>query len=121
MGPVSQIMAAMARHSSSSAWGGQLLLARPIWRASSASTRLPVKMSSLALPLPTSRGRRCVPPAPGMMASRVSVSPIEAAVETMRRSHASASSVPPPRAMPFTPAMTGLFMFSMNVKRFRMV
>jgi hypothetical protein len=38
--------------------------------------RWPVKINSLALPLPTRRGRRWVPPAPGMMARRVSVSPM---------------------------------------------
>ena len=38
---------------------------RPIRSASSASSTLPVRISSLARAGPTTRGRRCVPPAPG--------------------------------------------------------
>jgi enoyl-CoA hydratase/carnithine racemase len=42
------------------------------------------------------RGSRCVPPAPGMMPSLTSVSPTSAPSAITRRSHASASSRPPP-------------------------
>ena len=93
----------------------------PILKASSALILCPVKISSLALPLPTSRGRRWVPPAPGMMARRVSVSPISALCEAILMSDARAISVPPPKAMPLTAAITGLLRFSMAVKRLRMV
>ena len=121
IGPVSQIMAAMRRHSSISASGGTTRFTSPICSASADSTRRPVKINSLALPRPIRRGRRWVPPAPGMMARRVSVRPRVAAVEAMRMSQASASSVPPPSAMPFTAAMTGMPSCSMAVKRLRMV
>ena len=89
--------------------------------ASAAPMRRPVKISSLALPRPTSRGSRWVPPAPGMMASRVSVSPMVAVSAAIRISQASASSVPPPRAIPLTAAMTGLLSCSMAVNRLRIV
>ena len=39
----------------------------PISFASQASILLAVKISSFARPFPTSRGRRCVPPAPGII------------------------------------------------------
>src|SRR3712207_6876027 len=44
------------------------------------------------------RGRRCVPPPPGMMPSRISGCPKTADSSAIRKSHASASSHPPPRA-----------------------
>mmetsp|Transcript_7192 Transcript_7192/g.17735 ORF Transcript_7192/g.17735 Transcript_7192/m.17735 type:complete len:350 (+) Transcript_7192:252-1301(+) len=52
---------------------------RPMSRASLPATRRPVKMRSLARATPTSRGSRCVPPAPGMIARRVSGKPTTAA------------------------------------------
>jgi len=55
----------------------------PICSASWASTRHPVNVRSLALPLPTRRGSLWVPPAPGMMASRVPVRPMEALDEAV--------------------------------------
>jgi len=67
------------------------------------------------------RGSRCVPPAPGMIASEVSVSPITTLLAAMRRSQASASSVPPPKAKPLTAAMTGTRSCSTDVKRLRIV
>ena len=53
------------------------------------------------------RASRCVPPAPGMMPRRTSVSPSSADSAAMRRSHASASSSPPPNAAPLIAAITG--------------
>ena len=67
-----------------------------------------VKISSLALAGPISRGSRCVPPAPGMMPRAHSVSPIFASLPSTRRSHDSASSQPPPNATPSTAAMVGM-------------
>jgi hypothetical protein len=107
--------------------GTELALASDIRIASSTAnmglteTRWPVKISSFAFPLPTSRGKRWVPPAPGIIARRVSVSPILAVDEAMRISLANASSVPPPSAIPLTAAITALFNSSMEVKRFRIV
>ena len=75
--------------------------------ASSAGTRRAVRIMSRARPRPTRRGRRTVPPPPGMIPIRVSVSPICAAGSTTRRSQARASSQPPPSARPFTAAIQG--------------
>ena len=49
---------------------------------------------------PTRRASRCVPPPPGMMPSRISGWPSVAFSLAMRKSHASASSQPPPSAKP---------------------
>ena len=78
--------------------------------ASSAPTKRPVKMSSFAREGPTSRGSRWVPPAPGMMPSRISGWPSLALSPATRRSQHRASSQPPPSAKPVTAAMTGLGM-----------
>src|SRR5882724_74459 len=75
--------------------------------ASSAGMRAPVRIISSALPRPTSRGSRCVPPPPGMMARLISVRPSVAVAAATRMSHASASSRPPPRAKPLTAARIG--------------
>ena len=76
--------------------------------ASSASSTLPVRISSLARARPTTRGRRCVPPAPGITARRTSGSPSFARADATRRSHASASSSPPPSALPSIAAIVGI-------------
>jgi hypothetical protein len=68
----------------------------------------PEKMSSLALARPTSRGRRWLPPAPGMRPSRISGWPSLALSAMNRKSQASATSQPPPRAYPLTAAMVTL-------------
>ena len=56
----------------------------------------------------TSRGRRCVPPAPGRMPSFTSGSAINAPVDATRKWQPSASSIPPPIATECTAATTGL-------------
>ena len=89
---------------------------RPIRSASSAPTKRPVKMRSLARAGPTSRGSRCVPPAPGMMPSRISGWPSRALSPATRRSQHSASSQPPPRAYPVTAAIVGLGIRATAVK-----
>ena len=60
------------------------------------------------MPRPTSRGRYCVPPAPGIQPRVTSGRPNCAVSDATRRSHASASSRPPPRAYPRIIATTGL-------------
>ena len=74
------------------------LSTRPIASASSAPTNRPEKTRSLALAGPTSRGSRWVPPAPGMMPSRISGWPSLALSPQTRKSAVSASSQPPPSA-----------------------
>ena len=64
----------------------------------SARTWRPLQTISLARAGPTSRVSRCVPPAPGMMPSRISGWPRRAVSPATRRSHAHASSSPPPSA-----------------------
>ena len=61
----------------------------------------------MALAFPTARGRRCVPPAPGMMPSLISGWPNFAVSAAMMKSHIIDSSQPPPSANPATAAITG--------------
>ena len=56
---------------------------------------------------PTRRGKRWVPPKPGMTPSRTSGWPKMALSLATAQSQASASSQPPPRQNPFTSATTG--------------
>ena len=97
--------AAQASAASSTSSGATTRLTSPIASASSARTWRPVKMSSLARDDPIRRGRRWVPPPPGMTPSRTSGSPKRASSAQTRKSQASASSSPPPRAYPLTAAM----------------
>ena len=66
-----------------------------------------VSTRSIALALPTARGSRCVPPAPGMMPSLISGWPNFALSAAMTMSHIIATSQPPPSAKPATAAITG--------------
>ena len=59
-------------------------------------------------PSPTTRGSRCVPPAPGVTARRTSGRPSLARSEAIRRSQHSASSSPPPSALPSIAAIVGI-------------
>ena len=68
----------------------------------------PVSTMSIAFDLPTARGRRWVPPAPGMMPILISGWPNFALSAAMMKSHIMASSQPPPSAKPLTAAITGL-------------
>ena len=74
----------------------------------SALSRVASMMRRLARCGPISRGSRCEPPAPGKMPRSVSGKPNVARACRMRRSQASASSAPPPRACPLSAATTGL-------------
>ena len=60
----------MRRAAASSSAAGTTSLTRPYRSAWAASQRAPVRIISFARPRPTTRGRRCVPPAPGMMPER---------------------------------------------------
>ena len=68
----------------------------------------PVRIMSIAFALPTARGSRCVPPAPGMTPSLISGWPNFAVSAAITMSHSIASSQPPPSAKPATAAMIGL-------------
>ena len=81
-------------------------------------------MSSLALAMPTRRGRRWVPEKPGVMPRPTSgwpnlAPPLPSALGPAARmmSQLIASSQPPPRAKPLTAAMVGISSFSMRRNR----
>ncbi len=78
-----------------------------------AGTGLPPVIISSAASTPTSRGSRCVPPAPGMRPSVTSGSPTFASATATRQWQPSAISNPPPSAVPWIAAITGLGAFSM--------
>src|SRR5918992_1694070 len=63
---------------------------------------------SSALPSPTSRGSRWVPPKPGMMPRLISGWPKVADSAATRKSHAIASSQPPPKAIELTAAIVAV-------------
>ena len=101
---VSAVFRASARRSAS----GTTRATRPERSASSASIMRPVRHISMALALPMSRVRRCVPPMPGMTPSLISGWPNLALSAAMMKSHIMASSQPPPSAKPATAAIIGL-------------
>ena len=74
----------------------------------SAPSMRPLRIMSIATALPTARVRRCVPPAPGMTPRLISGWPNLADSEATIRSHAIASSHPPPRQKPETAATRGV-------------
>lgn len=76
--------------------------------ASGADTRRPVRIRSRARPMPIRDGRRCVPPAPGMMPSRVSGRATMALEVSTRKCVERASSRPPPRARELMAEMVGI-------------
>ena len=87
---------------------GTTSFTRPIRSASSAVRTRPVRISSFARARPTIRGSRCVPPAPGMTARRTSGRPSRARSDATRMSQQSASSRPPPSALPSIAAIVGM-------------
>ncbi len=96
---------AQARAASSTSSGAATRLTSPMESASSARTWRPERISSLARDDPIRRGRRWVPPPPGITPRRISGRPSRASSAQTRKSQASASSSPPPRAKPLTAAM----------------
>ncbi len=102
------MIVAASSASSSSRSAGTTRDTRPARSASAASIMRAVSARSIAFALLTARGRRCVPPAPGMMPSLISGCPNFAVSAAMMKSHIMASSQPPPSAKPATAAITGL-------------
>ena len=85
----------------SSSAGGSARFSQPQRSATSAGTSSQPSTISSARARPTRRGRRCVPPPPGMMPSATSgCASTQRPSAPKRMSHESASSLPPPRAMP---------------------
>lgn len=82
--------------------------ARPKKYASGAETRRPVSIRSRARANPINAGRRWVPPAPGIMPSRVSGRPTVAVEARTRKWVERASSSPPPRAREEMAEMVGI-------------
>jgi hypothetical protein len=103
--PRAAMVAASAR-AASSAEPSTTRLTRPQASALSASIVSPVNRSSFARDGPTSRVARTAP-FPASPPSRDSVNPSAADRVQTRRSHASASSKPPPSAGPSIAAMVG--------------
>ena len=64
-------------------------------------------MISFARRVPTARGKYWVEPRPGMMPSVVSVNAKRAVLEPHAKSQARTSSIPPPKAAPFTAPISG--------------
>ncbi|MNX99349.1 hypothetical protein D3C86_1317920 [compost metagenome] len=89
---------AAAKASSSSLSAGTTRDTSPARSASAASIMRAVRHRSIALALETARGRRWVPPAPGMVPSLTSGWPNFALSAARMMSHIIASSQPPPSA-----------------------
>ena len=89
---------AKASVAAASSSAGAIRLANPIRCASRPSITLPVMISSLALPRPTTAGSREQPPTSGSSPTRTSMIPATASSAIVRKSHASASSNAPPSA-----------------------
>ena len=85
---------------------------KPSFTASSARIGSPVTMIFSAASPPISRGRRCVPPAPGTKPRLTSGSPTWAPAIATRAWQASANSSPPPSALPWMAATIGILLFS---------
>mmetsp|Transcript_18318 Transcript_18318/g.45628 ORF Transcript_18318/g.45628 Transcript_18318/m.45628 type:complete len:207 (+) Transcript_18318:1622-2242(+) len=100
---VASLIAAASRPSR-----GAMASTSPSVRASSAATGLDCSIMCTALGTPTSRGRRCVPPNPGMTPNWSSGSPSCAPGVATRALHAMATSSPPPRARLSMAATVGL-------------
>ena len=108
LGERDAITPAMRSACASSTSPATTALTSPISAARFAVTGSPVKIISSARAAPINRGRRCVPPAPGMAPIRASVNPICASCAAIRKSHAIAISQPPPSAKPLMTAMVGM-------------
>ena len=82
--------------------GGTISEAIPIASAAAESIDSPPVIISTALPNPTIRDARTVPPQPGNNPSFTSGNPnsVRSPLDRMRRSHQQANSAPPPTQMP---------------------
>ena len=106
---------ASASVAASSSSAGAIRFAKPIRCASRPSMTLPVMISSLALPSPTTAGSREQPPTSGSRPTRTSMIPATASSAIVRKSHASASSNAPPSAAPWIWQIVG---FGISSSRF---
>ena len=88
----------------------------PISAARGAATGLPEVTRPTASDIGTSRGRRTVPPEPGMMPSVTSGSPSLASRAAIRPWQAMASSSPPPSAVPWIAATQGTRLCSISAR-----
>ena len=84
----------------------------PSCRAKSALIRVPVQMSSIDFSMPINLGKRCVPPAPGIIPRVTSGNPSTVPSNAIRASHPKANSNPPPKAAPCKAHTTGFEQFS---------
>ena len=109
------IVRAIPSASSRSSSRGTTLSTSPQSYAVAASMKSPVMFRYCARPIPTSRGRRCVPPPPGMSPSLISGWPSCASSDATRMSQHIASSSPPPRQKPWIAATNGVRAASMPV------
>ena len=98
----------MARAASRNLSGATTASTAPSFNATSALRSAPVAIHSTAVSRPITRGRRTVPPKPGKMPSFTSGKPIFAVADMTLKSHARASSVPPPRQTPLIAATRGM-------------
>ena len=79
----------------------------PSFSALSGRFSAPMQIHSIALSAPITRGRRTVPPKPGIRPSLTSGRPTLALSDMIRRSEARHISKPPPRAMPLIAVRVG--------------
>ena len=84
------------------------LLMMPSLRASAALIRTPPQINSIDFSIPTNLGRRCVPPAPGIIPKLTSGNPMTVPSNAIRASQPKANSKPPPNAAPCNAQTTGL-------------
>ena len=99
-------VASFVQNGSSSSWA-TTWLTRPIRSASSAPTKLPVKLISRARRTPIASTSRTAPPQPGCSPTRAWVSPNSARSEATRKSQLSAISRPPVIAGPLIAPISG--------------
>ena len=97
-----------ARTSAANASFSTAFVTTPNEAASSAVRRLPNITSSFAFAWPRSRTSLWLPPAPGTRPRLTSVCPNLARFAAIRKSHARASSRPPPKQWPLIAATVGL-------------
>ena len=108
---IDAILRAKTLTSSKKVSAGNTLFANPMLCAVSASMGSPTNTISFALLIPMARAKRYIPPAPGNTPIFISGTPNRALSDATIKSQASANSHPPPKASPFTAAITGLGIF----------
>ena len=86
----------------------------PALSASFAGIGSPDRIIGSAFSMPTRRGSRCVPPAPGMSPSLISGRPSRVPAAATRKWQPMVSSSPPPSGVPCTAAMVGFLMSSIS-------